>query len=268
MKEREINEILENRRKLVEVLPEKIYKINISEESQKNIDKIRETLTENKNLNFIIYFNHICLVDPWFAGYVANKIDPSGSRDIYAPISYSHTRLENAKSSALKFMQKPAEWCGAETIRVIQAHEVEEGSKDKKDYKPGEIFGNRRNFIKKLYEIRKNERPSGFIISPEGHRSEDGRLGKANNGMLEIADILDNTMFIDITITFDQKFNRGFNLIFKKKVNLEVGESYLYQKGKGEKNIDIYMDKINDKLPEKMKRIEYAQMLEVRENKV
>lgn len=235
------------RKILVDLLPNKLYDIKISKESDENIKEAKNLLDENSKLNLIAYFNHITFEDPWYVGYILNKIDPEANRHLVAPISYSHTR-----SSASKAILLPAKLCGMETIRIIQANEVEH-------YKKSEVLANYRNFMKRLEELGKNPKPTAFIISPEGHRSENGELGAANTGMITVAKKLGETLIISVGIAFNEDFYRSKPNI-GKSLELTISKPYLHKK---DDNIDFYMTRLAETLPENM-RGRWTQMPEVR----
>ncbi|HPT66355.1 MAG TPA: hypothetical protein PK257_03575 [Candidatus Woesebacteria bacterium] len=240
------------RKVLIDFLPKKLYDIHISEESNENIKETKSWLENDPKLNMIMDFNHISFEDPWYVGYILNKIDPKATRHVNLPVSYAHT-----KSSTSKAILLPAKLCGMETIRIIQANETK--NSDKKNYKPGEIFKNYRNFIERLEEIKDSQQPTAFIISPEGHRSEDGCLGEGNKGIITIAEKLGNTFFVSVGISFNEDFNRSKPNV-GRSLNLTVGKPYLYKKGD---NIDYHMSKLAETLPEEM-RGKWAQMPEIR----
>jgi len=269
VKEMEIGKVLENREKWMNIKVEKSYHICMSEESKNNLEETRELLDENEKLNLMVYSNHIAFEDPWIIGSAIYKIDPKAKRHWIVPTFYSRTGL-GLKSSMLKIMCIPAKLCEVETIRVIQAHEVKEDAKRKKSkYKPGEVSKNYRQFLTRFNELGNNLQPTAVLIFPEGHRSDDGKLqkDKVTDGMLTIAKKLGDTIFVDIAISYDEKFHRGLPLNFGKSLTLTVGKPYLYKKGEGEKDINFYMNKLAKNLPEGM-RGEYAQMPEIRETKV
>lgn len=264
MKEREIKKGLLGRKILVDALPKLAYKINISEESQKKIDEIKETLDKNKDLNFIVYFNHICYEDPLFVGHIVNKFDPKNTRHLVAPISYYHTKSKNLGYSTLKSVQGLVGVCDVEIIPIIQAYQVKKT--EKYGYTQEQANVTYVKLFNRLKDFKKDKIPTGFIISPEGTRSQDGVLGEAEKGIILFGKILEPVLFIPIGISYNKEFERSKPNI-GRSLNLEVGETYLYEKGKDKKDVDFYMNKLAETLPEKM-RGKWAQMPEIRENKI
>jgi hypothetical protein len=260
MKERENNKGLLARKILIEALPKLAYKINISEESQKRIDEIKENLGQNKDLNFIVYFNHICYEDPWFVGHVVNMFDPKKTRHLVAPISYYHIKSKNVGDSTLKSMEKLAGLCDVETIPIIQAYQIKKP--EKYHYTQEQANVTYAKLTNRLKELKRNNIPTGFLISPEGTRSSDGVLGEAERGLPVFGRILGPVLFIPIGISYNQEFKRSKPNVFRS-LNLEVGESHLYKTGKDRQDVDFYMDMLAKTLPEEM-RGKWAQMPEVR----
>jgi 1-acyl-sn-glycerol-3-phosphate acyltransferase len=258
MKEKENNKSLSGRKFLVDTLPKILYKVNISKINQEKINEIRNTLDENQNLNFIIYLNHVTYFDPLYAGHIINKLDPEGKRHIVAPISFSHTQSKT-KDSTLKMMMGLAEVCKLETVRIIQAYQV---NNPKYGYTQEQANITYKKFFNRSKELKNENIPTGMIIFPEGTRSQNGELGEAEKGITLLAKILEPVLLIPVGICFDNEYKRsGLNL--GKSLNLEIGETYLYEKGKDKKDIDFYMNKLAETLPEKM-RGKWAQMPEIR----
>jgi 1-acyl-sn-glycerol-3-phosphate acyltransferase len=258
---KEGNKGLLGREILVDILPRILYKIHISEESQEKTKEIRETLDENQNLNFILYPNHLTYFDPLYAGLIVNEIDPEGKRHLIAPISFSHTQ-SRTKDSTLKMMMGLAKTCDLETIRIIQTYQV---NNPKYGYTQEQANATYKKLFGRPKELKENNISTGMIIFPEGTRSQNGELGEAEKGITLLTKILEPVLLIPVGIYFDNKYKRS-GLNFGKSVNLEVGETYLYEKGKERKDIDFYMKNLADTLPEKM-RGRWAQMPEVRKNK-
>ncbi|MFA7676217.1 MAG: hypothetical protein WCY28_02290 [Candidatus Shapirobacteria bacterium] len=73
------------------------------------------------------------------------------------------------------------------------------------------------------------------MVSPEGHRNEDGNLGK--------------TSIVSVGISFNKNFNRSKSNV-GKSLDLTVSKPYLNKKGD---NIDFYMNKLTETLPKKMR---------------
>ena len=238
-----------NRDFLTTFLPEVLYRINISQESQEKIKNLGEFLNENREVNFITYFNHIGIIDPMLVGYMVNKIDPQKTRKIITPVSYYHTESKNIKDVVPRVMNNLSNSCGVETIKVIQAYQVDN---PKYGYTQSQADATYKELIREVREYKKQGILIGFIISPEGHRSEDGSLGSVEKGILLFEKILEPVILIPIGIYYDKKYSRdGLNI--GKKLNLEIGESYFYEKGKERKDIDFYMNNLAGALPPEMR---------------
>jgi len=249
-----------NRNLLIDFLPRIGYKINISENTWQKIEEIKDFLDKNKEVSFIGYFNHICYSDPLLAGHIIDKIDPKMSRHIIAPISYHHMKSKNIGDSTLKMMQGLANWCDVETIPVIQAYQVR--NPEKYGYTAEQANITYKKLFNRIGDLRKNNIATGFIISPEGTRSQNGVLEDAEKGMILIGKMLEPVLFIPIGISYNQEFKRN-RLNFGKSLNLEIGETYFYEKGGDKKDINFYMKNLAEILPENM-RGKWAQMPDVR----
>lgn len=242
-------------------IPEKKYDLNISEEAEKKIEYIKKIITDRKDINCVVYFNHISFADPLFAGHVAMLIDPKETRKLVAPISYSHTELK-LRNSATWGMKKLVEICGVETHRVIQQYQ-----KNNKEYGYGneKILKINKKYFDRLIELKKKDTPVCLLISPEGHRSEKGILEKGGEGFAVSGRILAPTLYIPVGIFYNEEYERG-KLNFGKSVTINVGEVYFQESRKREKNIfPLLMKNLADTLPLKM-RGQWADIPEIRKN--
>lgn len=255
-----------NRDLLTTFLPEVLYRIHISQESQNKIEHLKKFLDKNREVNFITYFNHIGITDPVLVGYMVNKIDPQKTRKIITPVSYSHTESKNIKDIVPRVMNSLSSSCGTETIKVIQKYQI---NNPEYGYTQSQADATYKELIRKVREYVKGGRAIGFIISPEGHRSEDGSLGNVERGILMFEKILEPVVLIPIGIYYDKKYSRsGLNI--GKSLNLEIGESYFYENGKERKDINFYMNNLAEVLPIEKRGIwtRNNEMPEVRGNQI
>lgn len=233
---------------IINRLPEKIYKINISPSTQNKIDSINNYLSDNPKTNCIYYFNHISYPDPLFVGHIIDKLDPNKTRSIIIPVSYSHTEPYKLKNIPSIAMIKLANSCGVNTIRVIQNYQI-----NNPKFKYDQIKAEKTNskLSREIAKYKKSELPFALAISPEGHRSDTGNLGEAENGMISIARHIQPVLFIPIAIHYDEKYNRsGINI--GKNISIEVGEQYLYN-DQEKKDINFYMNNLALALPPQMR---------------
>jgi len=268
-----------NRKFVAETMAEKFYSIQMSEETKRKILEIKDILDKNPNLNFLILFNHTYSGDPLFAGHIANKLDSNFERQIIAPVSASHTV---AQKRHLKFSERKENWflntlnkiaksTGVKTLPIVQATE---GDSFKEEAQKGYF-----NFFEELKKLS-SDGGVGCIVSPEGHRSEDGKLQKGEKGIQLMAKILQPTIIIPLGIYFEaeekddifiRKYKRS-GLNFGKKVNINIGEYKILEKGQ-KMTAKEMMNLLADTLPLDLRSEEYlndeqkkelAQMPEVR----
>lgn len=231
-------------------LTEKAYKLAITDESKSRIDYVKEMIKDRSDLNFLVYFNHICFADPLFAGYVAAKIDPENSRHLIAPISYSHTekKLKNVGTLAMKTV---AEASGLEIRRVIQSYQIDN---PKYGYTKQEALNVNKSFFDRLKDLSKTDKPVGCIICPEGHRSDNGQLMRGEEGITLINRILQPVVGISVGISFDGEYSRnGVNV--GKKLNITVGEIFVSEKKDKRVDLDFLMSGLAESLPPEMRGV-------------
>lgn len=240
-------------------LVEKKYRLIISEESKKNIDIANNTLEDNEDLSFCLGGNHTTLDDPIFLGYVLNQMDPKGTRKIIAPMSYSHTDEKHPiKNSATIWMKNIVEDCNVKTYPVIQTYQIG------KQYSATEAYAINKIMFRDLRTFHKNGVPVGIIIFPEGHRSKNGALIKAEQGIVNIAKESLPILFIPVGIDYKGESSRNF-LNFNKQLEIIVGKPFLIENI--DNNSEIFeemMGRIARILP-KEKRGEYSYLAQTPE---
>jgi 1-acyl-sn-glycerol-3-phosphate acyltransferase len=231
-----------------DILPKAAYRLEINQTSKNRIETIKDYLKNRPETNYIGYCNHVCFSDPLFAGHTALLIDPKQTRHIIAPISYSHTDTKRTNTSGTLAMKKIIDLCGIETIPVVQDYQV-----DQKDgYTKEEAIKTYRILLDRLENLKNSKTPTGCLICPEGHRSEDGTLKEGKKGILSIAKKLQPVVFIPIGIVYQENYNRnGLNI--GKRLNLNIGEMMVYEKVDKNLTLDILMRNLAETLPIKMR---------------
>lgn len=230
------------------LLPKIIYRIEIPLETKNKIDEIKKILNENPDLNIITYFNHISFEDSLFVGHIIKKIDPKNTRPILVPVSYSHTDASKKENKFSIKMIEIANSCGVETVRTIQTYQTI-GLTPLYTTEKANIIN--RNLFDQIKKYKKYKSPFIFAISPEGHRSEDGKLGKGETSMAGFANHLQPSLLIPVGINYSDNFCRD-KLNLGKKVILTIGDLYINE-GKEKKDIDFYMNKLALTLPPQMR---------------
>ncbi len=231
------------------VLPQTLWRASLSRESQERIDGINDLVhNQRQDLSVVVYFNHISIIDPLFAGNIAYRIDKKGTRKLLAPMSFSNTEEKEENKSNL-LMKKIVEKCGTETHRVIQSYQIEN---PEYGYSKIQAFRQNKPFLQRLKELGEKRIPTLMIISPEGHRTE-GALIKGEEGMVVGGGLLAPTLFVPVGIEYRGKIKKdGLNLF--KRVNLNIGETYLLEPDSNSKEVyGVLMRNLANTLPVEMR---------------
>lgn len=238
---------------------EKKYKLIISEKSLENVSRARDLLEHDNSLSFLLYGNHTTLDDPLYLGYVLNQIDPEGTRQVIAPMSYSHTNEEHPiKNSATIWMKNTVEECNVKTYPVIQTYQI--GNK----YSAAEAYSINKIMFRDLRNFHKNRNSVGILIFPEGHRSENGTLIKAEKGIVQIAQESLPILLIPVGIDYKGKSSRNL-LNFNRQLEVVVGEPLLVRNIDDSENMfEEIMGRLAMVLPEN-KRGEYSYLAQIPE---
>jgi len=232
------------------VLPVFPWKSRLDKDSKKKIEEIKGLVHhQRQDLSLILYFNHISIIDPLFAGNIARRIDKRGTRKFIAPMSFSNTE-ETEENKGNLLMKNIVEKCGIETHRVIQSYQI-----DNPEYGYTKIQAYRQNkpFFQRLKELGTQKTPTLLIISPEGHRT-DGAMIKGEEGMVAAGDLLAPCLYVPIGIRYEGEIEKnGLNL--GKRVNLTIGETFLLEPEDNSKSIfgDILMANLAETLPVEMR---------------
>ena len=232
------------------VLPHTAWRTRINEGSKEKIEEIKDLVhNQRQDLSVIIYFNHTSIIDPLFAGNIAQRIDKKGTRKLLAPMSFSNT--EDRKENKWNLLMKGVvEKCGIETHRVIQSYQI-----DNPEYGYTKIQAYRQNkpFFQCLKDLGTQKIPTMMIISPEGHRTK-GALIKGEEGMVAGGVLITPVLYVLVGIEYIGGTKKdGLNLF--KRVNLTIGETYLLETNTDCKNIfgEILMPNLANTLPVEMR---------------
>lgn len=197
---------------------DRAYKLNISEESKQNLNEVGILLKDDKNLSVIFYGNHTTNGDSGILGFALNIADPEGTRKIFAPMSYSHTKFDLKNSSSLA-LAGLVELSGVETKRVIQTYQITDENRDKaKEYSA--------SYFRTLREYKRKGVSVALIIFPEGHRPEDGKMIKFEDGLVASGFALNPVLYVPVGINFQRPFDRS-GLNFGNNVTVGIGDYYL-----------------------------------------
>jgi len=241
---------LERARRYVEIglVPRLLYRIDKTEETRGRIKNLAETLTNRQDLSYIILFNHASYPDPLFATHMSQLIAPGQTRPIIAPASFSHTDPDNPKSRIFSLLIKEANRCGIETVRVIQTYQV---NNPEYRFTETQAYTTYKTLIRRLKELKKTG-PVGCIISPEGHRSETGKLQAAEKGILLIGKILSPVIYVPLGIFYKEGYKRS-GLNFGRRISLSIGETIIQEQRNDTLTTDELMQILAETLPPEMR---------------
>jgi len=241
---------LERARRVAEIglLPSLLYRINKTKETNTRIKNLAQILTDQPDLSYILYFNHISYNDPLLVAHISQQIESRQTRPLFIPASFSHTDPDNPKNSVLSLLINEAGRCGIEIARVIQAYQVDDPGYGFSEVQARATYW---ALVKRLKELR-NMGAVGCLISPEGHRSETGELQAAENGILHIGRLLLPVVYIPLAIYYKGKYKRG-GLNIRKEVSLSIGETIIQKQRNKTPTIDELMQNLAEILPFKMR---------------
>ena len=186
------------------------------------------------------------MADPVFAFWFYFKyLDPENRRRIVVPASHWHTNFLRDPLSTLAFYLGELV-IGYRGIRIVQAYQL--GQPETYHYTPADALESYRNFLKTIGE---NPQNTTLIISPEGHRSEDGTLQKGENGITRLAKILAPCVLFPLRIAYGGDFDRN-GLNFGASVNLRPGQHFLWENNRQKPTLEQIMTPLASVLPPEM----------------
>jgi len=186
------------------------------------------------------------LADPVFAFWFYFKyLDPENRRRIVVPASHWHTNFLRDPLSTLAFYLGELV-IGYRGIRIVQAYQL--GQPETYHYTPADAINTYKNLLKAIGE---NSQNTTLIISPEGHRSEDGALQEGEVGITNLARRLAPCLFIPLVIIYEGEFDRN-GLNFGRKVNLRPGQPFLWGDNKQRPTLEQIMIPLASVLPPEM----------------
>jgi 1-acyl-sn-glycerol-3-phosphate acyltransferase len=237
------------REKVIKIaLPEleKIYQLSVNDPNA-YLNEVQSILAKNPDLNLALYFNHISFPDPVFAFWLYLKyIDPENRRQIILPASHWHTNFLHNPAFATAFKLGKLV-LGYKGIRIVQAYQLEQP--ETYHYTPADATNTYKNLLKAIGE---NPQNTTLIISPEGHRSEDGTLQKGEVGITNLVRKLTPCVLVPLGIVYgDGGFDRN-GLNFGASVNLRPGQPFLWEDNRQKPTLEQIMIPLASVLPPKM----------------
>lgn len=208
------------------ILPNVLYRTEIGKETDAKIEALNDLMIREPKLSYVIYFNHLSYNDPLFAAYISHRIDPKGSRHLLVPVSYSHSDSENSRSKKYIALLELARQCGVENQRIVQSYQVDNPHYG---YTRELAQSTYKAWIKRLDQLAKAEISVASYISPEGHRSDDGKLGPWEEGGLNILSRhLKRVAFIPLALDYPEPFSRD-SLNFGSRISLSLGHIFIQE---------------------------------------
>jgi 1-acyl-sn-glycerol-3-phosphate acyltransferase len=195
---------------------EKLFGLNV--ENEYHIEEVKEFLDlDSQKNNLILYFNHISYPDPVFVYWLYQKyLDPALLRQAILPASYYHTQFTHNPAFTTFYKLGKAIY-GYEDVRLVQSYMVGER------YTQEQAMKSYRELISAI-KTHKNQRPLSLILSPEGHRADDGlRLQKGDDGIVKLAKMMAPAIVLPVGISYPQRRYQRSSLNFGQKVNLSLG---------------------------------------------
>ncbi|MEM5799531.1 MAG: 1-acyl-sn-glycerol-3-phosphate acyltransferase [Candidatus Aenigmatarchaeota archaeon] len=215
---------------------EKIYKIEISPENEKNLNSVKDVVTHS---SLIVYFNHISLDDPVIVLYLLVKYCGDKINDIYAPESRKHFEFTRSPLNAI--FLRFGSLLGFKLYPVVQHY-------DKINYSKGE----QQKLLSRFYRDTKkglSEIGNVLLIAPEGTRSPNGKLQQAQKGIEKISQSIENTYFLPIGLYWENnQGSRNYN--FGRKYIVNVGKPFF---NNGHYSADSLMKILASYLPKDMR---------------
>ncbi len=196
---------------------------------------------ENPDLNLIIYFNHLAFSDPVLILWLYFKfLDPQGERRLILPASHWHTNFFHnpVYASAYRLGQILLNFKG---VPIVQTYQVDNPSYG---YTPAQALKTYRNLLKAIGD---NPQNMSLIISPEGHRSENGTLQEGEKGIEKLARRLCPCLLLPTGIVYPDGFDPQTmrdSLNFGRRVNLVVGPPISYDNEKQSLTHEMIMNNL------------------------
>lgn len=230
----------------VGLLPRLLYRLELNPESKKKIADLRVRLAKNPEMALVVYFNHFAFDDPLWMAHLINRVDPGQRRHIVAPASFSHIDPGREGSEVFRKIHREARRCGIETIPIIQAYQV-----DNPDfgYTEQQAYASYKKLLRRLKELKESGVSLAVIVSPEGHRSETGVIGEAEEGIVHMLRLLSPAICVPVGIVVQDENPQRGKLNFGKKVLLNVG-NFIVNKGRQDaSSLSYLMEELASLLP-------------------
>ncbi|MBI3385924.1 hypothetical protein HY031_02440 [Candidatus Gottesmanbacteria bacterium] len=217
-----ISTLLHPKATFAQEVPSLLFDLTISENTWGRMKTLQDILRDkNTPWNVIFYSNHTAFGDPAMWVYVARTVDPEATRPLAVLASDYHTTFKNNPVFA-SCARVGASLAGIQLIPVIQTYMIDD---PKYGYSPGDSRKNSEDIIRTIQKIKK---PLMLLVSPEGHRSDDGKLGNVESGFVSLGRRLVPTLYVPVGISYEGTFRRsGLNTRLSQnypRVHIEMGD--------------------------------------------
>lgn len=183
-------------------LPRRLFNIRVADDAQPKIGALHELLEKRPDWNVVLYFNHTAYGDPAIWAHMARTVDPKATRSVAILASAYHTSFRNNPAFAT-ISRLGGLLGGIRMIPTIQTYQV---NNPDYGYSEADAMANGRNLLR---TIRHMHKPLMLLISPEGHRSDDGALGKVEEGVVSLGTRLAPVFYIPVGVAYERPYERN-----------------------------------------------------------
>jgi len=229
---------------------EKGHKLEIDEQSRKNLATARDELARDPKRHFIGYFNHNAYSDPGiYARVFWEEIDPQRTRKVIVPASDWHMHPGNNFVFG-NFVRLAATMQDFDVIPIVQGYMI--GNEKYINFRTGlpytqaDADGINRASLLHLTRERKS-RPTAVFLAPEETRGEIDVLQEAKPGIETMAKSLSPCVVLPMGIEFIGDHGRGLNL--GSRVGVHVPEPFIIEGRDNVPTIDDFMLRLAGALP-------------------
>lgn len=188
-----------------------------------------EILNSSPNIPAVLYFNHISADDPLVVAYLIGKYLPNRLRNVIFPVSEEY--LKAGRKPEYLIGVKITQFAEFSTVPIVQSYRLRDGRLT--EAKKNELLQKSQRLSLGLAKriIRRMKNQPLVVLAPEGHRSSDGRLLPAEEGLGFVAELMRKKgggLLLPVGLFFDGKYESGFNYrpwpLPRKILNVKVGE--------------------------------------------
>ncbi|MBN2015642.1 hypothetical protein JW766_02315 [Candidatus Dojkabacteria bacterium] len=195
-------------------LVEYLYSIEINEQSKVILAQVGQLLNADPDLHLILYSNHLAYDDQAFLFFLHRLfLDPNHQRTLAAVGAYDH--FEFTKNPLHAIVGNLVCYLFDTTLLNVVQQEKKGENPDAEDINA--------SFWDKISTFQ------AALIAPEGRRSKTGILQEAKGGIMKIAEIFGDVVFVPFGIEYPDGLTnlRIFQYIginFGVKVQLNIGQ--------------------------------------------